>query len=205
VTAVILAGGRSRRMGRDKAWLDMEGRPLVVRQADRLGEVFDDVVIAAKIAAPFAAHGLRTIEDAEGDFAPIFGIRAALAGLGRPIFALAVDLPRFPPELAGAMARELVEGDLACVAPVADGTVQGLCAAYAPSVLPRMDRAIAESRLAVRDLVAECGGALRDEDFWGRWGGREIFENWNRPEDRRKSPEGRSKSSEGHSNSSGGR
>jgi len=178
-------------MGRDKAWLPAAGAPLVLRQAQRLGEAFDEVVVAAKRAAPFAAHGLRTIEDGEPDFAPIFGIRAALAALRRPIFVLAVDLPRFPPELAAALARELVDRDLACVAPVVEGTVQGLCAAYAPSTLPEIDRAIGEGRLAVRDLVAECGGALRDEDFWGRWGGGEIFANWNRPEDHRESSEGR--------------
>jgi molybdopterin-guanine dinucleotide biosynthesis protein A len=177
-------------MGRDKAWLSPGGRPLVVEQAEKLGEIFEDVVIAAKEAAPFAARGLRVIEDGEADYAALYGIRAALLAARRPIFALAVDLPRFPPALAGALARELVEKDLACVAPVVDGRVQGLCAAYAPSVLPWIDRAIEEGKLAIRDLVTECRGALRDEDFWGRWGGREIFENWNHPEDHRESSGG---------------
>ncbi len=177
-------------MGRDKAWLEFEGLPLVVRQANRLREAFDDVVVAAKRAAPFAAFGLRAIEDVESGFAPIFGIRAALADSGRPIFALAVDLPRFPAALAEALASDLVGKNLPCVAPVLEGRVQGLCAAYAPSVLAEVERAIGAGRLAVRDLVAECGGALRDEGFWGRWGGREMFENWNRPDDRPESSRG---------------
>ena len=183
VAGVILAGGRSRRMGRDKAWLPIGGRPLVLHQAARLGAVFDEVVVSAKEAPPFSAAGLRVVVDAEPEHAAIFGIRAALRGLGRPIFALAVDLPRFPPALAAAIARELGDGGRPCVAPVAGGTVQGLCAAYAPAILPAIEERISSGRLAIRDLVAECGGALRDEDFWGRWGGPESFENWNRPED----------------------
>jgi molybdopterin-guanine dinucleotide biosynthesis protein A len=170
-------------MGRDKAWIEVGGRPLVLLQAERLREVFDDVVVAAKETERFSAHGLRVVEDREAEYAPIVGIRAALAAVRRPVFVLAVDLPRFPAPLASALARDLVERGLPCVAPVADGQIQGLCAAYGESLLPEIDRRIGTARLAIRDLVTECGGALRDERFWGRWGGREMFENWNRPED----------------------
>ena len=47
----------------------------------------------------------------------------------------------------------------------------------------------AAGRLAIRELVAECGGAVRDETFWRRWGGPESFENWNRPEDHETVPD----------------
>jgi molybdopterin-guanine dinucleotide biosynthesis protein A len=165
-------------MGRDKAWVLVGGRPLVVRQAERLAEVFDEVLVAAKRTEALAALGLRVVEDRETGHAALFGIRAALAAVRRPIFALAVDLPRFPAGLAAALARDLVESRLPCVAPVVAGTIHGLCAAYDVSLLPEIER-----RIDGGSLVAECGGALRDEDFWGRWGGLEIFENWNRPED----------------------
>ena len=170
-------------MGRDKAWIEREGRPLVLRQAERLAEAFADVVVSAKEAEPFSRHGLRVVVDRESGSAPIFGIRAALAEIRRPIFVLAVDLPRFPSGLAAALARELVESGAACVAPAAEGRIQGLCAAYAPSLLPELDGRIEAGRLAIREVVAQCPGALRDESFWGSWGGREMFENWNRPED----------------------
>jgi molybdopterin-guanine dinucleotide biosynthesis protein A len=186
---VILAGGRSRRMGRDKAWIPVEGRPLVLFQAGRLSAVFDEVVVSAKTRDRFSAEGLRVVTDPETEFAPIFGIRAALAELGGPVFVLAVDLPRFPPALAAALARELVEKALPCVVPSAEGRIQALCAAYAPSILPELDARIAAGRLAIRELVAECGGAVRDETFWRRWGGPESFENWNRPEDHETVPD----------------
>jgi molybdopterin-guanine dinucleotide biosynthesis protein A len=170
-------------MGRDKAWIPVGGRPLVLHQAARLAEVFDEVVVSAKRPEAFAAAGLRVVAEAEPDAAPIYGIRAALRALGRPVFVLAVDLPRFPPALAAALARELLENALPCVAPLAEGRIQALCAAYAPSALAAFDAAIAAGRLAPRDVVREWGGTVRDESFWSRWGGPESFENWNRPED----------------------
>jgi len=170
-------------MGRDKAWLEVEGKPLVVWQADRLAGVFDDVRISAKDPRPFAAAGLRVIEDGAAEFAAVRGIRAALAELRRPVFVLAVDLPRFPAVLAGAIAESMLASGAACAAPVAGGYVHGLCAAYSPDALRAADAMIAGGRFAVRDLVAECGGTLLDESFWGRYAGPEAFSNWNRPED----------------------
>jgi molybdopterin-guanine dinucleotide biosynthesis protein A len=112
-------------MGRDKAWLEIEGKPLVVWQADRLAGVFDDVRVSAKDARPFAAAGLRVIEDGTADFAAVRGIRAALAELRRPIFVLAVDLPRFPVLLAEAISRSMLASGAPCAAPVAGGPPGG--------------------------------------------------------------------------------
>ena len=170
-------------MGRDKAWIPVGGTPLVALQAARLAEAFAEVVVSAKDPAPFLAAGLRVIRDPETDHAAIYGIRAALAELRRPIFALAVDLPRFPPALGGALARALLESAAPCVVPAAGGVVQGLCAAYSPAMLPAIEARIVHGRMSIRGLVAESGGSVLGEDFWGPWGGPEIFENWNRPGD----------------------
>ena len=178
-------------MGTEKAWLEIDGKPLVVRQAERLGAAFDGVFVSAKEGRRFSAAGLTVIEDAAPEFAALHGIRAALARLGRPIFVLAVDLPEFPVDLAAAIAGELVARPSACAAPVAGGVVQGLCAAYSPAALPTADAMIAAGRFAIRDLVAECGGTLLEESFWGRFAGPAAFSNWNRPDDHRESSRGR--------------
>jgi len=170
-------------MGTEKAWLEIDGKPLVVWQAERLGAVFDGVFVSAKGGNRFVAAGLTVIEDAEPEFAALHGIRAALARLRRPLFVLAVDLPKFPVELAAAIAEEMIAGGSACAAPVAGGVVQGLCAAYSPAALAAADAMIAARRFAIRDLVAECGGTLLEESFWGRFAGPAAFSNWNRPGD----------------------
>ena len=183
MSGVVLAGGRSRRMGRDKAWLDFDGKPLIVRQLERLSRVFSDVRISAKGSAPFSSLPYPVIEDGNGELAPIFGIAASLRELRRPVFVLAVDLPAFPGELVEHLSRRLLAGESPCVVPRADGRIQGLCAAYRPAVLEAFDRNAARGRLSIHDLVSECGGSILEEGEWGRLAGPEAFANWNRPED----------------------
>ena len=170
-------------MGTDKAWIEVRGEPLVRRQVTRLKEAFDDVRVSAREPGRFAAAGFPTVVDSAAEAAPIHGVRAALAAVGRPVFVLAVDLPDFPAVLAAAIARELLARRAAAAVPAAGGILQGLCAAWAPEVLPIIDRNVTAGRLAIRDLVAECRAAVLEEGFWGRYAGPEAFTNWNRPED----------------------
>jgi molybdopterin-guanine dinucleotide biosynthesis protein A len=170
-------------MGRDKAWLDYGGRPLIVRQLEKLSCVFEDVRISAKSSAPFESLPYRVIEDSSEVSAPVIGIAASLRALGRPIFALGVDLPQFPEVLIEHVARRLLDGDSPCVVLRADGRVQGLCASYRPSALDAFDRNETAGKLSIFDLVSECGGVIEDEDEWRRIAGPDAFANWNRPED----------------------
>jgi molybdopterin-guanine dinucleotide biosynthesis protein A len=183
VTGVVLAGGMSIRMGRDKALLPVGGTTLLAWQGDRLARVFDPVVISAKGAMPPSKPRRRVILDGVVENAAIYGLRAALRALRRPIFVLAVDLPLFPESLAAALARELVRGNHSCVAPSVDGVIQGLSAAYAPSALPVIESQIGRGRLSIRRVVTECGGEVRGESFWSRYANVEAFANGNRPED----------------------
>jgi len=183
VTGVVLAGGRSVRMGTDKALLPVGGTTLVAWQADRLARVFDPVVISAKGVMPPTQPRRRVILDGVAESAAIYGLRAALRALRRPIFVLAVDLPLFPAALAAALARELVRRNLSCAAPTVDGVIQGLSAAYAPAALGVIESQIGRGRLSIRRVVTECGGEVFGEAFWGRYADREAFSNGNRAED----------------------
>ncbi len=183
MSGVVLAGGESARMGRDKAWLDYGGKPLIAHQLERLSRVFSDVRISAKHAAPFASLGYPVITDGNGVGAPIFGIAASLRALRRPVFVLAVDLPLFPEVLVDHVAQRLLAGDAPCVVLRAGGKIHGLCAAYRPSVLDTFERNAARGELSIYELVTECEGTIEEENAWGRVAGPEAFSNWNRPED----------------------
>jgi len=63
VSGVILAGGQSRRMGRNKALLDFDGRPLIERVIERVQAVCAQVIIVANDADVFARFGLRVVGD----------------------------------------------------------------------------------------------------------------------------------------------
>ncbi len=183
MTGVVLAGGASRRMGRDKAWLDVGGCPLILHQLDRLARVFSDVRISAKEPETFASLPFPVVPDGTDVSAPIMGIVASLRELGRPIFVLAIDLPEFPETLVQRLSRRLLDEDAACVVPRAGGKIQGLCGAYRPSVLEAFDRNAASGRLSIFDLVKECGGLIEEEESWRTWVDPSAFENWNTPED----------------------
>ena len=91
-SAFVLAGGRSRRMGSDKAFLQFEGRTLLAQALDLLRALTPEVRIVGP-AAKFATYG-RVIEDVYPGHGPLAGIHAALSASTTELnLILAVDLP----------------------------------------------------------------------------------------------------------------
>jgi molybdenum cofactor guanylyltransferase/molybdopterin-guanine dinucleotide biosynthesis protein MobB len=99
---LILAGGRSRRMGTDKAFVPLAGRPLLAHVIDRLAPQVDELVISSNApAANFAAYGAPVLPDVlDGFHGPLAGVHAALArSPGAAVVSVAVDLPLLPRDL----------------------------------------------------------------------------------------------------------
>ncbi|MDX1503976.1 MAG: molybdenum cofactor guanylyltransferase, partial [Thermoanaerobaculia bacterium] len=100
LVGAVLAGGSSRRMGRDKRLLRVGDTTLVERAAAALGAVLDDVVVAAGGGLEPCPGGLRTVRDRRPDQGPLAGIEAVFAAAGgRGLFVLACDLPNVGPEV----------------------------------------------------------------------------------------------------------
>ena len=94
-SAIVLAGGDSRRMGRDKALLPIAGRPLIETIVRQLGERFDDIVVSARRADDYRFLGLEIVADAEPGQGPLRGIASALPRTKHKIaFVTACDIPR---------------------------------------------------------------------------------------------------------------
>lgn len=93
--AVLLAGGRSTRMGRDKAALIIEGEPLWQRQLAKLRALSPhELFISGRADGPYAGAGVEIIEDAVPGLGPLGGIAAALRRAESPlVLILAIDLP----------------------------------------------------------------------------------------------------------------
>jgi molybdopterin-guanine dinucleotide biosynthesis protein A len=93
-SAIILAGGDSRRMGRDKALLELDGKPLITRIAGRLAELFDEIVIGANRPADYAFLGRPIIPDREPGLGPLMGIASCLDRITNDLaFVTACDIP----------------------------------------------------------------------------------------------------------------
>lgn len=135
-TVVVLTGGRSRRMGRDKATLEVAGRTLLERT---LHDVPDDVpVVVAGPAVRLPRDGVTFAQEEPAGGGPVAGLDAALAVVATPmVVLLATDLPyagRLPELLAQTLRESPTETD-AVLATGADDRPQQLCAAYRADAL----------------------------------------------------------------------
>lgn len=94
-SAVLLAGGQSRRMGRDKAFLEIDGRPLWQRQLRLLRALApQEVFLAGPERAEWNGEECEIIADAQPGAGPLGGLVAALRRASTPLLlALAIDLP----------------------------------------------------------------------------------------------------------------
>ncbi len=181
-SAVVLAGGRSTRMGRDKALLPLaDGRTLLARQLDVLRAAgAAEVLVSARHEQRLPLKGARLIPDCEPDCGPLGGIAAALAAAAHDrLLVLAIDLPRMSAEfLAGLVAAATPDRGLV---PLLDGEPEPLAALY-----PRDAVTLATAMLAARDRRVRAWA--RQLATHGRVQWREVlpseagvFENWNTP------------------------
>ena len=94
-SAVILAGGQSRRMGRDKAWLSLAGQSLLARQLELVRQLAPaEVFISGRADTNYCALGCRVLTDRFPDAGPLAGVERALEATAAPLLlVLAVDLP----------------------------------------------------------------------------------------------------------------
>lgn len=134
---VVLAGGRGRRLGGDKAIVELEGRALVHYPVEALHSVCDDVFVVAKrdtLLPSLSGSAGLWIEPDEPRH-PLLGVAHALGlAAGRPVLALAVDLPLVDAAVLRAILA-VDPGDATVVAPYAYGSLQPFCALYTPGAL----------------------------------------------------------------------
>jgi molybdopterin-guanine dinucleotide biosynthesis protein A len=101
---VVLAGGRSQRMGQEKALLPLLGEPLVARAVRRLRVALPAVVVIGPHELAPYLPGVRLLPDREAGLGPLGGLATALAErLARRVFLVACDMPFVEPRLVEAM------------------------------------------------------------------------------------------------------
>jgi molybdopterin-guanine dinucleotide biosynthesis protein A len=189
LTVAVLAGGRSCRMGRDKAKVATGGRSLLERQlavleAVRPGERIVSCREDQHLAVP---SGVRLVFD-DGAAGPLGGVAAILRAASAPaVLVLAVDLGCIEASLLRKLAaRAAVDGSVG-VAPRSAGGIEPLVAVYPRALLELVEERLHDARdLSMHSLTraAASAGLLR-------WYDVPVFEepqfaNWNRPIDVRR-------------------
>ena len=154
VAGVVLAGGRSARMGSAKADLDWHGSTLLRRAVGIVGRGVDGPVVVVRAPGqrlPALPPGVEVVDDPVAGLGPLQGVAAglrAVAGSAPVAVVCAVDLPLLHPAFLRRVARELrADADLDVALPVAHGHAQPLAAAYRTALAPRVAALVREGRL----------------------------------------------------------
>ena len=147
-----VAGGRSRRMGRDKALLPWGDTDLLGHALGRLGGAVDEVRILSGAQGRYGGRGVDQVLDAAPTQGPLAGLLAALdSAPSRAALLLAVDLPLVPEDLLKRLVA--LGGEFDAVVPISPRGPEPLCAVYGAACLG-----------PVRQRVAE--GDLKMTSFW---------------------------------------
>jgi len=138
VSAIILAGGKSSRLGCDKAFLPVGGQTLIERAFGELSQVFGEILISTN--APAGLDGLGAaalVPDIVKDIGPLGGIHAGLEAMTNEYgFFVACDMPALDARVIRSQLDVLRSAPADAVVPRWEGRVEPLHALYGKSCLP---------------------------------------------------------------------
>jgi molybdopterin-guanine dinucleotide biosynthesis protein A len=172
ISAAVLAGGASRRMGTDKALLEVAGRPLLARVIEVLRGLGDDVFVVGD-RAQYRRFGARVVPDAYPGAGALGGIATALRHAQYDVtVVVACDMPFLSVEVLQAMALEPRDYDV--LVPVKEGerstrggdrTFETLHAIYSRACLPVIEQCIQRGDLKVTDLFSHVRVRVLSNDW----------------------------------------
>lgn len=158
VSVVILAGGQSRRLGMNKAFVEIDGRPLIRRVLDVVLPLTDDCIVVTNEPASFVHLPVRVVGDVYPGKASLGGIYSGLLAARAPhALVVGCDMPFLSGPLLAYMIAQAGGYDL--VIPQYDGFLEPLHAIYGKHCLPQMEALILANRLRISDLL--CEGRIR--------------------------------------------
>jgi molybdopterin-guanine dinucleotide biosynthesis protein A len=151
VTGLIIAGGKSRRLGIDKRFIDIGGRTCIQRVLDAYQGIFDEILIVADEVEPFKSLGTRVVVDRIPGRATLGGLYTGLHyAAGERVFAAAADMPWINPAAIRLVLDQAASGDI--VIPDVEGQLQPMHAVYSKACLPSLRALVEAGTLKVQDL-----------------------------------------------------
>jgi molybdopterin-guanine dinucleotide biosynthesis protein A len=183
LTVFVLAGGKSSRMGSDKAFLELAGRPLI-GHAMQLGASVSSEVRIVGSPEKFAPFGM-VVPDIYSDRGPLGGIHAALMNSGTPMnLILGVDLPFMDSAFLPFLISTAQSSNAVVTVPSCGNHLQTLCAVYRKDFGEMADRALAEGRNKIDALFSNIPvRVIEEKEIKAAGFNLSIFRNLNTPEE----------------------
>ncbi len=168
--AIVLAGGRSTRFGRDKAGELLRGRSLLQRVLDRLDGIVDEYVVVKaagqELPAIYASRPITYVEDLFPGTGPLGGLYTGLSCMAAvSAVTVACDMPLLKPALI-ALLRRLQPGYDAVV-PL-NALPEPLCAVYATSCLPAIQAQLDASSYKMTSFLEAVNVRFVEPSEWRR-------------------------------------
>ena len=152
LTSIILSGGKSSRMGKDKALILYLGKPLISYSID-LALNFTRNIIISSNTDEHKALGFRIVHDIFSIQAPIAGIHSGLkSSTTEWNFVVSCDMPNVPAKVVDYLLPNLDE-KAKLILPAHDGFLEPLCGFYHKSLVPLMELNFTKNLLSPLDLL----------------------------------------------------
>jgi molybdopterin-guanine dinucleotide biosynthesis protein A len=184
--ACLIAGGKSRRMGRDKRFLPLGGVPLISRELGLLQTLFEEVIIV--LAEPSAMDDMkpyRIVYDAIANCGSLGGLYTGLIQTASSrVFAVAADMPFLNADVVTYLVKYAPEADVVGVKVGKD--LQPLHAVYSKRCIPVLFDMATSGKLCIRGLFEDSRLDVRivpDEEIADRDPAYLSFRNINTPQD----------------------
>ncbi len=169
-SGLVLTGGQSQRMGRNKAVLPFDGTPLVLRVARRLAQICHPVYLVARAPETYRDFELPVIVDAVSGYGPLGGLHAGLTAISTAYaVAVACDLPFLHVELLSHLIGRAKGRD--AVVPIVAGRPQPVHAVYHRRVAQAAEAILTRGGGSLRQLLSAPSLTVLyvEEDELRRW------------------------------------
>ncbi len=186
MTAIVLAGGKSRRMGFNKAFLQYGDKTFIEHQIDRLKKIFDEIIISANDADIYARLNLPVVPDIMPGKGPLGGICAGLIrSTSSHAFVIACDMPFIHERIILHLKDQIDDYDV--VVPQTSRGLEPLHAFYSKNCIQPIYRCLNEGRLRIIDFFREVKVRIVDEqELKGLDVSTQSLTNLNTPEEYQK-------------------
>jgi molybdenum cofactor guanylyltransferase len=183
--AIILSGGKSRRMGTNKALLPISEKPNIERIRDELKSKFEDMVLVTNHQETYEFLNLKMVGDRYPGKGPLAGIHAGLLASNQEVnLVVACDMPFVSAGLGAVLVENLREYD--AVVPIIEGTMHPLFAVYRKKSIKVIENCLENNSLRMIHLLDQLNVLYMTEENLQSYKHDslpQIFFNMNHPEE----------------------
>lgn len=152
ISCIILAGGKSTRMGREKAFFRIGKKTIIEEQKDTLSHIFEEIIIVTNALNNFKNINAKVVKDIIPESGPLGGLYSGLAVSSNiHSFLVGCDMPFINTELIEYMIEKIGENDI--IIPLSTRGIETLFAMYSLNCLETIRRQIELKNLRLMDIL----------------------------------------------------